>query len=457
MTTLVDFYKSLLTSAQLTFTEDDAIVMASDTETPLTASKMPVFLPTKKVLNKKGDDFVIYHPLSEDILSRSESIVHVRTRKLLSAHINMLFNTLTLMCLELAEDVKGHKALSPKQINVISRLPKVSKKHIEAFTELMSNKLDGKVVDLYVKVNGEHGDDVFNRLCVASFAFKDEFLDTTNKTVCGYDLKSLECKRILATAIDIVLPKANTIGGYTTGSDDPTAPYYHSVLTTYAKIYMDLHNIAKRFGKFAQKYLNDTLGYDYVWNLDWIESLDDFHKLLRDVPPQKHNARSPKKETEVKALPKSRNALAYDNINAAPSEPQQTHSQQAPAVSEDGIKTLSVNEALNARYNQNPQMQQPHYGNNGYGGYQQPHQFQQYHQPQYPQHQFGQPIGFNNNVGFGGNNGGFGSTGGFVNSFSNQGNGFTNQPMNSGFGNESKTVSLDAVLGNLNQRRFNSW
>lgn len=460
MSVVEKLYVPLATSVDLPPDEDGTMRFHLDEKNSrvVKVDDLPLVMPIPSRLRGSGlNGVVAFHPLSENII-RGESPV---LRKLRTAVINKITNSLSLLMLSMAEiaaDVDYQQKLKASESEFLRALPSADAKFANALGKIIDNieaEGNNRLVRIFFKRGGMWKGEKYARVAVVSFPLV-EAAHEDSKELFGVKLRVADKTQIQAL-LEYLLPNSlEPSDTYDYGSSSKSAPYFDSLIGAYV-------NLANAINKHAKKLKKHLEVYDSIYiDTSWADEMANIDKLALEIPPlpfnegdvgieEKHkvevaNAAETVAETHTAGRPtvnlasKFANALEQDVVPAtqpmapsapsAPAAPQSysaPHSSapQAPAVN-SGYRTpaaapqsapsggtLKWNEVQAAQvppqqqgYGQPPQQ--------GYGyapqqrGYEQPRGYGQPQQSGYPgssTYNSGYNNGYDNRGGYNGNQG----------------------------------------------------
>ena len=291
---LVNFYESLLDSLWVQDTGDGSLALnirspleedEECTSIPARSAKKRLVLPTKKVIkNCDWDEFVAFHPLSENLL-RGESDVFKTlleiTRLRLGTTIGILMSTL----MELAVDPEKQAHLTARQQKYLQALGKVDKKAAKAVNQLIESA-NYRFISLYVHRGGGANGIKTRRVAQASFPIWDELHGQGSKLKSSNPSKynDIECgsaknKRAISALFEYLIPDPDDKEFWQEGSDNDVAPYFDSLMRLYA-------NIADHLNKHIHLFRKYVPNANWVkFDLDWAEDLENLNKWKNKIPP----------------------------------------------------------------------------------------------------------------------------------------------------------------------------
>ena len=220
---------------------------ALDGPLPLTVNmdgkEKRLVLPTQQVLTDANwNDLVPFHPLSEH-LNRGTSQVQNTIVKIGILRLTEVLSSLMSQLSELAADKSRHASMSPKSQRILSVLPNIDKKTVEAISEII-RRVDmtpqRRLISMFLKRNGVYKG-VNSRVCVVTVPLLDELTNSDHK-IWGVKVRVKDIEAIEAL-IDYILPDADQVETYSAPSDSKAAPYFESFLDAYEKVVTQLNKV----------------------------------------------------------------------------------------------------------------------------------------------------------------------------------------------------------------------
>lgn len=220
---------------------------AMDGPLPLTVTmdgkEKRLVLPTQQVLTDANwQELVPFHPLSEH-LNRGTSQVQNTMVKIGILRLTEVLSSLMQQLVELAADKSRHASMSPKSQKILSVLPNVDKKTVEAVAEII-RRVDmtpqRRLISMFLKRNGVYKG-ATSRVCVVTVPLLDELTNPDHK-VWGVKVRVKDIEAIEAL-IEYILPDADQVETYSAPSDSKAAPYFESFLDAYEKVVTQLNKV----------------------------------------------------------------------------------------------------------------------------------------------------------------------------------------------------------------------
>ena len=284
--TLITFYKNVLHSLDLVV-EDSGVVSKQhdDKKQFLTVEDKRLVVPVQDIL-KNGADWntvVAFHPLSENVYN-GESEVIKKTKTLvcyrLVSTLCLLIRSLTVI----AANKDLHCKLTPKQSALLEVLPNANEKTVNYFDRLIkATSITGKhkMVGIYLKRGGQYKGKIWGKVAVVNFPIMDSWEDgEESKSIFGIKSSNVVNYKGFKALFDFIIPNNRDPDYYSYGSNNQTAPYFHSLLSAYVKLATQLNNITLLFKEHIDE-ANEIL-IPLKWAKD-LNRIDQFQDLIPDL------------------------------------------------------------------------------------------------------------------------------------------------------------------------------
>lgn len=401
---LQEFYEDILNSLGLQIDDDSFVDMIlGGTNFPVTVDGKRMVMPTRDILsNPDWESKVAFHPLSESTY-RGESPVLKKLKALVNFRLTTVISCLITELVELAVDTDYHDKLSPKQSELLTRIPKANKKTLDSYSKVINSISPtgkNKLISIYLKRGGEYKGEKYNRIAVTNFPIREEFVDGLEDiTIYGVKMSNKRDFANFISLFDYILPDSGESETYSHGSRSTEAPNFDALMSAYIKVAKKLNKVSKLFKKHLDNY--PALHIDVSWAnqlndlaffTDLIPSLEgnDGELSIDDDKTNEHQVTATNTDTvnrwaaEVnKVVEPIKAPTPQPNAFQAPTP--QANTFQAPTPTNDG-NGLSWNEVMAKRNQPQPSQQV---------GYQPPQATPLFYPPQTPPPQpLGPPPGF---------------------------------------------------------------
>ncbi|MBB5409353.1 hypothetical protein HDG34_003294 [Paraburkholderia sp. HC6.4b] len=302
--TLLEVYRQLLKTANLTVTADNMIsgTILAETEPVLVEGKRLV-LPTPEFQAMDKSEIVLFHPLSE-MITRGKSPVLEKFRSLLIYRFNEVASGHIVKLLRIAVEKENHKHLTPDQSEFLSLV-----KHADQSTrDLASKVLDAmevgqtarQIVTLFLKKTGLVAGKSHKRVGVVSFPLYEELKKPE------HDIWGIKCrvkdKETLAALLEFIFPRIGEAQAYDRGTDSDIAPNLHALMQASLGIIQALNDITEKFE--SQISTPEVPASVHLIDADWQETFMNLGMMQAQiwrVPPQAGNEGVPWDEPEPAA------------------------------------------------------------------------------------------------------------------------------------------------------------
>jgi hypothetical protein len=294
--TLIDVYRQLLKTANLTVTADNMIsgTLLGETEPVLVEGKRLV-LPTDEFQAADKSEIVLFHPLAEQI-TRGSSPVLDKYRALLVHHLDMVASLQMKHLLRIASTAELHKDLSPDQSEFLSFVKEADEKTMELLEKVLDVMEMGQTarqpVSIFLKKTGTLAGKRHKRVGVVSFPLWQE-LQKPEQDIWGVACRKKD-KETLTALLEFMFPQIGEPEAYNRGSDSGIATNLHALMQAALAVIEALNDITQTFD-MPGKFLIDT---------DWQETFMNLSVLQAEiwrVPPQAGNEGVPWDEPQPAA------------------------------------------------------------------------------------------------------------------------------------------------------------
>ena len=265
---------------------------------PVRIGEKQLHMPTPEFLaNPDWDNFIAFHPLSENPMRGESEVQRVMTRYF-SASINTTLAVVMEGLIRVAADTDGHRKLSAAASECLDAVPKADSKSVKDMAKVLSH-LDsesvrdiGKIIDslgttsrrklvnIYLKRGGHYKGKECGRVCVVEFPFlSDEAIDDGQRTIFGVKLRVKDYegfRKLFGFIVNTMEPNGEL---YNSGTNSMTAPYLTAMFESWFKLAERLNKIIKTY----QKYVPELA--DLKYDTSWKPAMEDFTELARMIPP----------------------------------------------------------------------------------------------------------------------------------------------------------------------------
>lgn len=373
-------------------------------------NKHKLCLPTDANLKSLSQqEYMFYHPMSENI-ARGDSVIYNYTKLALTLRINYTIIGLASILLAIANDKTLDGKLKSHQLEILAALPKVDKKTVDHFNNVVGKTdLDSNVFfTVYNKRNGKVAGVTYNRAAVVRFPLLEQ-LKTPETSDFWSNIKGIrkaDYANYLAL-FNYLLPDWDVENTYSGVSDSMEAPSFHALIDSFVKVMKRLNEVMDKFRDIAD--VDDI----YSSEIPAIETaIGQLQKYANIISPLEGNmGECAANDAQVNQLqqkpigipPVGLSTAAeskFDNLNAAPSQPSNWQQTTIPPhTTPVAPQTATTNPTAFIGFGpgtlQQRQQQQPQQQIIGYDQFGQPIYG-------YPVQQTNGFIGFPNQGGFGG-------------------------------------------------------
>lgn len=351
---LLESYKDILASVDLVADKEGLISGVVDNERyPVFINKRRLVLPTYEILREGvGDQRVAFHPIEENFIAKSESPVLKTLRRFATLKLTAHTSRLMMQLMKLAVDASRHSALTPKQSEFLSHVPDVTKKTqvtLEKILKKINPSGDANLVNLYIRMGGEHKGVKYHRLGVVSFPLLNELDDITGteKSNAVEEIYGVKPQRkldfpMIKALMLYLFPGGLETGTYSYGSNDQTAPAFDALMHAFLNVANRINHVVKLF----KDHLEDeelTSYKELLLKTSWEDAVEDLSKFKGQIPPLSGNI--------------DETALSEPAAAPAPAPAAVTHVDEP--VKETTKETMSFEFEYKPRHREIPAAQQP--------------------------------------------------------------------------------------------------
>ena len=290
---LLDLYKSMMRTAGLIVTEDNLISaqLTPETVVPVMLKGKRLALPSQAILSRVDkSDIVVFHPLMEQV-TRGESDILEKYRKLLMVRDNEVAATQMLKLLTLSASVAEHQHLTPDQSEFLTKVKNVDDKTIATFEKVIAampaDQTAKRIVSLFLKKTGSVAGKRYKRVGVVSFPLYEELKKAE------HDIYGVKCrvkdKEALISLLEYMFPNIQEVGSYNRGSDSDIAANLDALMQATLAIVEALNSVTETFEDvFNRNEDANSLYIDVEWQAAFV-NLGAMMNEIRMVPMQTGN------------------------------------------------------------------------------------------------------------------------------------------------------------------------
>lgn len=227
-------------------------------------------LPTQAFL-RDGDwsKRIAWHPLSEQINEGPSPVLNA-TKGYITIRAQETFKAIALALMDLAKEPKRHKGLPTKSAKFLKSLIDADQKTYDTLVkvfEQVSDAVETRSVSLFLKNGSKTG---ALRSCNVSFPILDDVDTEDNKTFFGVKMPRIKDKGLILSLLEYILGDKDMRETYTKASNNPDAPYLHSLLLSFDAL-------AQRFNHLIDLHSGACPQLvPFKFSLAWNEQLNNF-------------------------------------------------------------------------------------------------------------------------------------------------------------------------------------
>lgn len=287
MSKLVNFYEQILKLAGLRSDKDGLVsAVIEDESVPFTVKGKRLALPLKPNMSKT-EDLCIFHPLNENF-RREESDVLQRYRGAINTRLNYVIGCMMEELLTLITSPGEHYKLTPDESAILSVAPEADEGTLTRFSQLLKamgvGDKEKSFVNIYLKKTATIRGKVYKRGAIVTFPFYKELVKK-EKTIYGVTLR-IKDRDSIQKLLEFIIPSIADEETYNKGSSCDLSPSLDSLLKGVIGIASNINAVANTYKDFLPLY------DQYLYNDDWVETLDNIHLLdpeIRLIPMQAGN------------------------------------------------------------------------------------------------------------------------------------------------------------------------
>lgn len=276
---ILKLYKGIIESLNGAIDEQGLISFRyNDQLFPGVVNERRLALPTPERL-RTGDwnGLIAFHPMSENEL-RGESVVLKQLKGLINVRLQAVLGDLLSQLVRMAANRSGHSKMKGKAHELLSHLPEVDEKSVQAMDKIIeATEIDGpnRLISLYLKRGGTLRGARYSRVAVVSFPILEAFDKDDDHTVFGYKLRKKDFTAF-HSLFEYIFDELEE--GYSVGSRSMVAPYLDSLLKAYIKV-------ASRLNVIIDRHRAQLANAEELYtNLDWEDLAADL-KIYHHVIP----------------------------------------------------------------------------------------------------------------------------------------------------------------------------
>ncbi len=301
---LLDLYKSIMKTAGLHVTEDNLVsVMLDGVYFPVSVKGQRLALPSQAILARADkSDIMVFHPLNEQV-TRGESEVLEKLRKLLMIRFNEVASTVMLKLLNISMSVGEQHMLTPDQSEFLVKVKGVDPKMVKTFEKIIEampmDQITRRIITLFLKKTGSVAGKRYKRVGVVNFPLYED-LKKAEDSVYGVKFR-VKDKETLIALLEYVFPNIEETGSYNRGSDSDVAANLDALMQSSLAIIQALNSVTETFENVFNK--NEDANELFI-ECDWQDSFMNLGALINEirlVPMQAGNEGATEEANRVQA------------------------------------------------------------------------------------------------------------------------------------------------------------
>ena len=266
--TIIPLYKAILSSLGCVINNDGLVSMdISGLVSPVNADGRRLVIPSPERL-RFGDwsETTAFHPLSENLV-RGESPVLQVFKNMISIRVHIVVHELLHQLITLGFETHRHSKLSPRAQEVLSAIPDVDQKSVDAMINLIENagpdSGSNRLVGIFLKRNGLYRGNRYARVARVSFPLLEQF-ETPDQpgVVAGVKLRRKDFQNF-QNLIQYIFPDALDMDKYSAPSTSMVAPNFDALLQAFLKLARRLNQVVETHREHLEE--PDKLLIDTSW------------------------------------------------------------------------------------------------------------------------------------------------------------------------------------------------
>lgn len=249
---------------------------------PVLLKKKRLCLPTHDILKEGSwDNRIAFHPLSEQINCGPSDVLN-GLKDYIRQTLSTRF-TKAIMLLMHAASVQAVKTFSPKSMELMTTLADVDEKTYTFLTAVLkeiSSKPEKRLLSMLLKTH--QGGEYLRSTHVTFPILKDANSNDATSFFGVTKLRKSKDKRLITDLIRYVLGVDNDTKELSFGSNDRTAPFYHSLLLSFEQLAKQLNTIVDRHSGDVEHL--DELRFSLAW-LETFQVFSTFAKTNSIIAP----------------------------------------------------------------------------------------------------------------------------------------------------------------------------
>ena len=267
--TAIEFYTGLLASNSLEVKEEGRIILAPNSQVPLTIDKKTLMLPTESVLATYNDNrasIQVFHPVSENILRRDSPVFNF-LKRLYRNSLSVDFELLSRSLLVFAMDGELSSKASKTKRNYLKGFADLDAKTLENYEAILKRvdpQGEHKLIDFTVSRGGEIDGMKYSRVCHIRLPLLKLLLEHDEKPF-GVKLRKKDYENIIRLHEALFGEEVrNLINGdiwKEIGTNNASAPNFICLTEAYAYVKAKLITVSDAFEKTFEPITSNDLSW----------------------------------------------------------------------------------------------------------------------------------------------------------------------------------------------------
>lgn len=290
MTQLTEFYSSVLELCNIELVEYGRLAITTVNENGeeekihLQYNRLPIIFPEKQYMNavqNKEASAIVFHPLSESSL-RNPSEVQEIIRKVAIVRLCELGLYLVDKAVKINHEIYLKTIKPTPTLNkLFIDVPEVDKKFatfVDKIMDVMRTSSKERLFNIFIKQQGEIGNNKFDRVTVISSPLYDELrLGGTDNKVFGVDIGRKKDLTTFIALLESLFPELKN-NGYIEGSSNGTAPTLLSFMEAMSTIGKRFNEVLASLGRETKDNVSGN-----IKGVNWDRNIN--LSALRNVVP----------------------------------------------------------------------------------------------------------------------------------------------------------------------------
>lgn len=278
------FYENLLLDIGIVDVNKDGLLSymrGENDSVNLTLEGKRLALPTRDNLKSGGDNLIMFHPASEQLMSGPSPVLDA-LREYIMLRLSNTSQAIVGAAMAIAEDPKLQKKVKGAGNELMRPLTTVDDKLKDTLDKVFDNTGMGpenRIYNIFLQASGSKENPRGLRTSKVSHPIMDDAFNDDPTTFFGVKMpRKTRDKPAIVGVLSVLLDITETEGQikeYT--STVRQAPYFHSLLTAFMEIAQHQNRYLKSL-KSAQPALKDL-----EYNLGWKDEFEDFENFVKLV------------------------------------------------------------------------------------------------------------------------------------------------------------------------------